>query len=135
MALSLTSCQLVVEINTEKGFLLPKTGETRMGEVAASLRKTGVEFPIGFLFDEEKESSCWKGYVIPLARKTKTKMPKKGILTAEHLSIMNGYKWLIDRAICSYAKSTPSDERREIATEAFWEALVSYSPIYGNLKD
>jgi len=128
-------CTLVVEINMEKGFQLPKTGETRMGDVTMHLRRLGVELPICFLFDEEIKDTYWKGYIIPMARKVKSRMPKKSILTAEHQSLMNAYKWLIDRAVFNYAKSTPSDERREIATEAFWEALIGYSPIYGNLKE
>ena len=68
-------------------------------------------------------------------RKAVAKKPKKPITQTEHLSILNAYKWLIDRVACNYAKSTPIDERRAMATEAFLDALSEYAPVYGTLKE
>jgi len=128
-------CALVVEINAERGFILPKTGETKVSSVTVQLRQLNIELPVGFLFYEEVRDTCWKGHIIPLARKANQKKPKKVIPTAEHHSMLNAYKWLIDRVVCNYAKSTPSDERRAMAVEAFIEALHDYAPMYGTLKD
>ena len=116
-----SECALVVEVITENGFKLSKNGETKVSSMIHPLRRLGVEFPVSFLFDEEKKDTCWKGYIIPPLRKTVSKKPKKFISSTEHQPMLNAYKWLIDRVVCNYAKSTHIDERRAVATEAFLE--------------
>ena len=130
-----SECALVVEINTEGGFKISKLGETKVISMIQPLKRMGVEFPVSFLFDEEKNDSCWKGYIIPPLRKTIPKKPKKIIPTTEHQPMLNAYKWLLDRVVCNYAKSTPIDERRSMAVEAFIGALSEYAPVYGTLKE
>ena len=128
-------CTLFVEINTEKGFKLKKNGEVRMTSITTHLRRLGIDFPVWFLFSEETESTCWKGYVIQPLRSIPSAKLMKVTPVSEHQSLINAYKWLIDRALYCYAKSTPIDERRSTATEAFWEAFCDYLPSYGLLKD
>ena len=128
-------CALIVEINSEKGFCLCKNGEVRMIDVTTHLRRIGIDFPVWFLFSEETENTRWKGYVIQPLRNVTLIKSKKVIYKPEHQSLINAYKWLIERSLYCYAKSTPIDERRSIATEAFWEAFREYTPGYGTLKD
>ena len=128
-------CALFVEKNTEKGFKLRKNGKVRMTSITAHLRRLGIDFPVWFLFSEEIESTCWKVYVIQPLRSIPSAKLMKVTPVSEHQSLINAYKWLIDRALYCYAKSTPIDERRSTATEAFWEAFCDYLPSYGLLKD
>jgi hypothetical protein len=128
-------CAIIIEAGFERGFALRKSGEVKMADISIQLRRLGIEFPASFLFEEDTEPECWKGYIVPSVRKSNNKKPKKTIFMAEQQSILNAYKGLIDRAVYAHAKSTPADERRSIATEALLEALNGYTAAYGTLRD
>jgi len=128
-------CSLCVEANEEKGFTLAADGKVRMLGVATQLQRLGIDLPVHFLFIEERENSLWKGYIVPPPRRPRPRMAKKAVALTEYPHLLSAYKWLIDRAVYTYAKTTPMEERRATAQAALWEAFCIYTPIHGELKN
>jgi len=128
-------CTLFVGLDTQQGFVLSQAGEVKVSGIAKQLRQRGMSLPVYFLFDEAGGDDCWKGHVVSPPR-----TPKGGAVTpttpaAEQMNIVNAYKWLVDKAVYAYAKSTPIDERRAVARTALFEALCSYSSVDGSLTE
>ena len=128
-------CTLFVGLDIQQGFVLSQTGEVKVSKIAKQLRELGMSLPVYFLFDEASGDDCWKGHIVSPPR-----APKGGVMTpttpaTEQINIVSAYKWLVDKAVYAYAKSTPIDERRAVARTALFEALCSYSPIDGDLKE
>ena len=125
-------CALFVGLAPQQGFLLSQTGEIRVSKIAKQLRQLGMSLPLYFLFDEMDENGYWKGHIVspPRTPKGRAATPKP-----EQMNVVNAYQWLVDKAVYTYAKSTPIDERRAAARTALFEALCSYSPIDGDLKE
>ncbi|MCL2033894.1 MAG: hypothetical protein FWG94_04085 [Oscillospiraceae bacterium] len=125
-----SECALLVEENPEQGFMLSKNGEVSLSSVANQLLRLGIKLPVCFLFFEEAIENSWVGYIVPALRRT-----GKAEYSEERTSIFNAYKWLIDKAVYKYAKTTTSDERRAIANMALWEAISEYIQMHGPLKN
>jgi len=128
-------CSLCVEANTDNGYVLPANGSMKMLGIAMQLQRLGIELPAHFLFVEEEKDLLWKGYIVPPPRKPRPQAVKKTTPLTEHPHLLNAYKWLIDKAVYTNAKSTPMEERRAIAQAALWEALGAYTSTHGPLKD
>ena len=128
-------CVLCVEANADKGFIRAVNGSVKLFGIAMQLQRLGFELPVHFMFIEEKQDSLWKGYIVPPPRKPRPQAARKTTPLTEHPYLISAYKWLIDKAVRSYAKTTPMDERRATANAALWEALSTYTPIHGALKD
>ncbi|MCL2004394.1 MAG: hypothetical protein FWG72_10425 [Oscillospiraceae bacterium] len=128
-------CSLCVEANAEKGFALAKNGTVKVFDIVKQLKQLGIDLPAHFLFAEERENSLWKGYIVPPPRKPRPQAAKKATPLTGHSHLLPAYKWLLDKAVYLYAKTTPIDERRATAQAALWEALHTYTSIQGQLKD
>ena len=128
-------CSLCVEANAEKGFALAVNGTVKAFEIAKRLKQLGIDLPVHFLFVEDREDSLWKGYIVPPPRRPRSQAAKKTTPLAGHPHLLIAYQWLIDKAVYLYAKTTPMEERRATARAALWEALHTYTPIQGSLKD
>ena len=124
-------CTLFVGLDIQQGFPLSQTGEVKVSKIAKQLRQLGMLLPVHFLFDEAGDD-CWKGHVVSPPRTPKDGAAAPG---TEQMNVVNAYKWLIDKTVYTCAKSTPIDERRAAARTALFEALCSYSPIDGDLKE
>jgi len=128
-------CTLFVGLDIQQGFLLSQNGEVKVSKIAKQLRQLGMSLPVYFLFDEAGGDDCWKGHVVSPPRTPKSGAATPPTPATEQINLMSAYKWLIDKAVYAYAKSTPIDERRAIARTALFEAFCSYSPIDGSLTE
>ena len=126
---------IVVKANLDRGSSLSKNGGVNLSPMAMRLRKLGIKLPATFIFFYESKSNIWRGYLIPPPRKGNTKRKSAIALSDEWSSILVAYKWLIDKSVYTNAKTTPVDERRAIATTALWEAMSTYTPSQGMLKE
>jgi hypothetical protein len=128
-------CTLMIQTGSESGFAIRKNGEVRLTRMASQLMNMDLELPLSFLFYQEKKNDCWQGYIVPPPKNVRRRAVRKPVITEDYKAVLNAYKWLIDRAVYQYAKSTPIDERRAAACEALIEALHIYTPLHGTLRD
>jgi hypothetical protein len=124
-------CSLMIQNDSQSGFSVPKNGMVKLTKLASQLINTGLPLPLSFMFTESELSNQWRGYIIPALKKSahkKEKTPKKN---HDYKTVLNAYKWIIDKAVYKFAKSTPIDERRSQASVALVEALNMYTPMRG----
>jgi len=120
-------CTLLIKTDSDNGSKLPKSGVMKLSGAAIQLRLLGISLPVTFLFFEEMNAGCLKGYIVPSRVKASRAQSDKAAMHDQRVSLYNAYQWLAKKAANAHAKSTSMDDRRAIAAMALWEAICSYT--------
>lgn len=105
-----------------KGCALPKGSYLLSRELFRQLIDAGFLLPAHFVLTYHRELRCWIGVA-----------DSKYHMAYDVARLLVTQKRIISRAIQLYAKTTPLDERRAIATEEFCAAVASYDVECGSL--
>lgn len=112
------------------GIGLPKYGIVSTRRLSAKIAACGLKLPISFLFVQDAASGFFLGRILPRRRRVGGSGRRE--YDAEQLLVL--YRHVVDLAVGGLAKSTPLAERRSCAMEAFYAAVKSYCPGYGDLE-
>ena len=119
---------LAIAAGRDGGIPLPRYGVLPARALSARIVSTGLRLPLSFLFERDEATGYFLGRVLP--RRRRAVGAAQGVYDAEQLLIL--YRHVVDLAVGALAKSTPLEERRACALEAFHAAVQAYRPGYGD---
>ena len=119
---------LAIAAGRDGGIPLPKYGVLPARALSAQIVSTGLRLPLSFLFERDEATGYFLGRVLP--RRRRPAGAAQGTYDPEQLLIL--YRHVVDLAVGTLAKSTPLEERRACALEAFHAAVQDYRPGYGD---
>ena len=119
---------LAIAAGRDGGIPLPKYGVLPARALSAQIVSTGLRLPLSFLFERDEATGYFLGRVLP--RRRRPVGAAQGAYDPEQLLIL--YRHVVDLAVSTLAKSTPLEERRACALEAFHAAVQAYRPGYGD---
>lgn len=108
----------------------PHCGVLTAQTLSSQIASTGLHLPISFLLVRDECTGYFLGRVLPRRRKAEDSAHRE--YDADQLLIL--YQHVIDNAVNQLSKSTPIAERKAYALEAFYEAVRSYRPGYGDFE-
>ncbi len=108
----------------------PQCGILTAQSLSSKIASTGLRFPISFLLVRDEVTGYFLGRVFP--RRHRVEGSAKKEYDADQLFII--YQHIVEDLVSRLAKSTPLAERRICAEEAFYSAVQSYCPGYGDLE-
>ena len=119
---------LAIAAGRDGGIPLPRYGVLPARALSARIVSTGLRLPLSFLFERDETTGYFLGRVLP--RRRRPAGAAQGTYDPEQLLIL--YRHVVDLAVDTLAKSTPLEERRACALEAFYAAVQAYRPGYGD---
>lgn len=119
---------LAIAAGRDGGIPLPRYGVLPARALSARIVSTGLRLPLSFLFERDEATGYFLGRVLP--RRRRPAGAAQGTYDPEQLLIL--YRHVVDLAVGTLAKSTPLEERRACALEAFYAAVQAYRPGYGD---
>ena len=119
---------LAIAAGRDGGIPLPRYGVLPARALSARIVSTGLRLPLSFLFERDEATGYFLGRVLP--RRRRPAGAAQGTYDPEQLLIL--YRHVVDLAVGTLAKSTPLEERRACALEAFHAAVQDYRPGYGD---
>lgn len=108
----------------------PQCGVLTAQKLSAQIASTGLRLPISFLLVQDEYTGYFLGRVFPRRRKAEGSLLKE--YDPDQMLIL--YRHVVDNAVCQLSKSTPFADRKACALEAFYEAVRSYCPGYGDME-
>ena len=119
---------LAIAAGRDGGIPLPRYGVLPARALSARIVSTGLRLPLSFLFERDEATGYFLGRVLP--RRRWAEGAAQGVYDAEQLLIL--YRHVVDLAVGTLARSTPLEDRRACALEAFHAAVRDYRPGYGD---
>lgn len=120
---------LAIAGGCETDILLTKMGVLNMRNLAAHIAGVGLKLPVSFQMSVNPTNG-FVGEIIPRRKKCHSSMWQ---WTCDFEQFLIIYQPLLDSLVYKFARSTPLQERRSCAREAFFKALNDYSPAAGDL--
>ena len=112
------------------GIDLPQCGMLSAQALSVQLVASGLRLPVSFLLTKDEQTGYYLGRVF--LRRYRVKGTRQRQYDPQQALTLYGH--LVDNAVAQQAKSTPLDERRAFAQEAFCRALQDYCPGCGDLE-
>ena len=111
------------------GIGLPKCGVLGVQALSARITAAGLRLPVSFRLVRDDATGLFLGRILP--RRHRVPGGRAWEYDAEQVRVL--YQHLIDFSVRQLAKSTPLEERRACALEAFYAAVREYCPGCGEL--
>lgn len=122
---------VLVLCSAEEGGRMNSLGHMRMRKLAATLLQRKVTLPARFLF--QQEGGVWYGRIDPIW--TPPRRRPRRLRGEKAARLLDMYSYLIESVITQYAKSTPLEDKRSLATEEFLVAAAEYLPTCGDFSE
>ena len=110
------------------GICLPKCGVLGAQALSSRIAAAGLRLPVSFRLVQDDATGFFLGRILPRRR---AKSGRAWEYDPEQVRVL--YQYIIDFSVRQLAKSTPLEERRACAMEAFYTAVREYCPGCGEL--